>query len=149
MDTPVILQVRFRKDHLEGYVLINLPHYDPIRALEAAMPAVNDFDITTLNKPHGSNSSGWMSLTEHPSCNATALSAGVQFALPLAALRGNHNQTRLVPPAGMQQDNHQHIVAPTLKALPVGVKGTKRTRPEDDGDEQPSPKRPDTQGLSR
>ncbi|PCD23296.1 hypothetical protein AU210_014819 [Fusarium oxysporum f. sp. radicis-cucumerinum] len=144
------LQVRLRKNHLEGYVLINLPHYDPTEAMKAAMSVVKDMDMTMLNKPYGGTSSAWMSLTEHPCCPASALSRGIHFALPLAAVRDNDNQGSRIAQAEMRQDNHEgNLVAPPLKPPPVGLKGTKRARPDDDGDEQPSPKRPDAQALSR
>ncbi|KAF5530882.1 hypothetical protein FNAPI_13440 [Fusarium napiforme] len=136
------LQVRLHKDHLEGYVLINLPNYNPIEALNAAMSVVSHMDISMLNKPHGSNSSAWVSLTGHPWCHATTLSRGIHFALPLAAMQENNSKGSIVPLADVQQHRQQeNVVSTPLKPRPVGVKGTKRTRPEHEGDELPSPKR--------
>ncbi|RBR01918.1 hypothetical protein FVER53263_20918 [Fusarium verticillioides] len=126
------LQVRLHKDHLEGYLLINIPNYDPTEALKAAMSVVKDMDIRMLNKPHGSNSSAWVSLTGHPWCHATTLSRGIHFSLPLTAMQENDNK-------GRHQEN---VISSPPKPLPIGVKGTKRTRPEDEGDEKHSPKRP-------
>ncbi|KAF5682096.1 hypothetical protein FDENT_7793 [Fusarium denticulatum] len=123
----------FTKITFQGDLLINLPHYDPMEALKAAMSVVKDMDIRMLNKPHGSNSSA----------------RGIHFALPVSAVRENDSKASHVPPIDMQQDkNQENVVSPPLKPRPVGVKGTKRTRPEDDGDEQRSPKRPDLQGFT-
>ncbi|KAF5576267.1 hypothetical protein FPCIR_12696 [Fusarium pseudocircinatum] len=143
------LQARLHKDHLEGYLLINLPNYDPTEALKAAMSLVKDMDMRMLKKPHISDSSTWVSLTGHPWCHATTLSRGIHFALPLSAVRENDCKASHVPPVDVQQDKSQEIVvSPPLKPLPVGVKGTKRARPEDGGDEQRSLKRPDPQGFT-
>ncbi|RBR22230.1 hypothetical protein FVER53590_25867 [Fusarium verticillioides] len=137
------LQVRLHKDYLEGYLLISLPNYDPTEALKAAMSVVKDMDIRMLNKPHGSNSSAWVSLTGHPWCHATTLSRGIHFSLPLTAMKENDNKGRIAPPSDVQQHRHEEdVISSPLKPLPIGVKGTKRTRPEDEGDEKHSPKRP-------
>ncbi|CVL07186.1 uncharacterized protein FMAN_15315 [Fusarium mangiferae] len=134
------LQVRLRKNHLEGYVLINLPQYDPIEAMKAAMSIVKDMDIAMLNKPHGSNSSGWVSLTGHPWCHATTLNRGIHFALPLAAVQEDN----------MRKDKQQQaeVAAPPLKAPPTDARGRKRTRPEDGGCQERPRKRPDSLGWS-
>ncbi|KAF4944307.1 hypothetical protein FGADI_12791 [Fusarium gaditjirri] len=143
------LQVRLRNEHLEGYLLINLPKYDPMEAMKAAMLVIKSIDITSLKKEHGRNSSAWMSLTGNPWCPATTLSGGIHFTLPLAAVRETNNQLSLASPANMRQGNHQiNLAAPPSKPLPVGLNGTKRARPEDDDDENPSPKRPNSQGFA-
>ncbi|SCV57686.1 uncharacterized protein FFB14_15272 [Fusarium fujikuroi] len=132
------LQVRLRKNHLEGYVLINLPQYDPMEAMKAAMSIVKDMDITMLNKPLGSNSSGWVSLTKHPWCHATTLNRGIHFALPLAEVQ--------VDNVRKDKEQQAEVVAPALKAPPADARGRKRTRPEDGGGEELPRKRPDSLG---
>ncbi|KAF5585365.1 hypothetical protein FPANT_7532 [Fusarium pseudoanthophilum] len=146
------LQVRLRKEHLEGYLLINLPQYDPAEAMIAAMSVIKSMDINMLKKEPGRNSSAWMSLTGHPWSPATTLSGGIHFALPLATVRDSKDRESLVASMDTQQDQPRgDIVSPPLKPKPrpVGAKETKRTRAEDDGDEQRSPKRPDSRGFTR